>query len=104
MRISQYDRALQELARRSARKLYSRRFSWPSRKAKQQAMKDVKWQCWLTHEESATLDALRSQHGDLSRYGLTRLALLSLAKAAEKETKETPYNGRTDIESVLFPH
>lgn len=103
MRISQYDRALQELARRSARKLYDRRTAWPSRRAQQQAMKDVKWQCWLSHAESAALDALRAQHGDLTRYGLTRLALLSLAKAAEKKTKETPYNGRTDDTGPVWP-
>ena len=104
MRISQYDRALQNLARRSARKLYDRRVAWPSDRAKRQAIKDVKWQCWLTHEETAALDALRDLHGGLSRYGLVRLALLSLAKAGEKETKETPYHGRENHPGNLYPY
>lgn len=104
MRISQYDRALQEITRKTARKLYHRRVNWPSGKAKWQAMKEIKWQCFLTHEETAALDALRHQHGDLSRYGLTRIALIALAKAAEKDMKEAPYIGNGDRNEVMYPH
>lgn len=94
MKYSHYDAALARLARAAEFRLYFRHTDWPSADAKRKAAKLVKWQCWLTHEEAATLDALRLKYGGLSRYALTRLAMLALIKSGEKDVKETPHNGR----------
>lgn len=90
MRLSRYDRELNDLAQRAALKLYYRGTEWPSRKAMWQASKDVKFQCWMTHKEAAVLEALRNKY-DMSRYGLVRMALLALVKAASADMrKEVP--------------
>lgn len=94
MRYSQYDHALSKIVRNAENRLYRRRLAWPSADAKRKAAKETKWQCWLSHEEAATLDALRTKYGGISRYGLTRLALLALIRNGDKEVKETPDYGR----------
>ena len=90
MKLSRYDRALNDLAHQVALKLYNRRSEWPSREALWQAQKNVKYQCWLTHKEAAALEALRSKY-HMSRYGLVRLVLLALVDAAGPDMrKEVP--------------
>ena len=93
MKYSQYDRALSNIVRSAENRLARRLAEWPSKDARRKVAKETKWQCWLSHEEAATLDALRNRTG-ISRYALTRLALLALIKTSEKSVKETPSNGR----------
>lgn len=92
MRLSRYERELNDLTAKAALKLYNRRAEWPSRDALRQAQKQVKFQCWLSLEEAATLDALRAKYG-VTRYGLVRLALLALIEVAGPDMRsEIPDN------------
>lgn len=87
MKLSRYDRELNDMAHHAALKLYNRRSDWPSRKAMWQAQKDVKFQCWLTHKEAAALEALRHKY-DMSRYGLVKLALMALSDVSAADMKK----------------
>lgn len=94
MRLSRYDRELNDLTAKAALKLYNRRTEWPSRDALRQAKKQVKFQCWLSIEEAAALDALRHKY-DVTRYGLVRLVLLALIEIAGPDMRqEVPDNAK----------